>query len=331
MTSTVTATTTASVSRIFAALFPGASVTGAPKAASMRMIRQLEDTPREIYTGVIGRMSPDRQACFSIAIRTAWTDGTTGRSTYGAGGGIVWDSDPQDEFAELLAKTRLLEARVAPRFGLLETLLWTPHNGWFLRRQHLQRLIASAGYFGRKVDLAALGRALDAAVQGRQQSQRVRLVLDDDGHIDVTAVPHVITSPDVARMVVVSGHVDAADVFMYHKTTHRSRYERAGAGQEVMLVDDRGRITESTIANVVYRLDGQLYTPPVSDGLLPGTFRAWMLELGVVRERSLTLQELDRVGELMLVNSIRGVRRVDRLLTVDGKDLFPSNSQPLSE
>ena len=78
MTSRVEARTQASVTEILRELFPAASITGAPKRASMTHIRNLESSPREIYTGAIGYIAPGRQAHFNIAIRTAWIDNTTG-------------------------------------------------------------------------------------------------------------------------------------------------------------------------------------------------------------------------------------------------------------
>ena len=100
MTSTVSARTDASVSDIFTALFPSASVTGAPKVSSMEIIGELEDTPREIYTGAIGFIGPNRQARFSVAIRTALVDKKTNEAVYGVGGGSGWDSDADDEYRE---------------------------------------------------------------------------------------------------------------------------------------------------------------------------------------------------------------------------------------
>jgi para-aminobenzoate synthetase/4-amino-4-deoxychorismate lyase len=108
MTSTVAARTRASVVEIFQALFPCASVTGAPKVSSMAIIAELEDTPREIYTGAIGFLGPGRQARFSVAIRTALIDRYTNEAVYGVGGGIVWDSDPDEEFRECQYKARVL-------------------------------------------------------------------------------------------------------------------------------------------------------------------------------------------------------------------------------
>ena len=79
MTSTVTAETSASVVDILRALFPCASVTGAPKVRTMQIIAQLETQPRGLYTGAIGYVLPGRRAQFNVAIRTAVIDRTRRR------------------------------------------------------------------------------------------------------------------------------------------------------------------------------------------------------------------------------------------------------------
>jgi para-aminobenzoate synthetase/4-amino-4-deoxychorismate lyase len=108
MTSTVRAKTDASLVEIFTALFPCASITGAPKVSTMKIIAELEDTPRKIYTGTIGYLAPQRQARFNVAIRTALIDRTSQKAEYGVGGGIVWDSTSRDEYIEALLKARVL-------------------------------------------------------------------------------------------------------------------------------------------------------------------------------------------------------------------------------
>jgi para-aminobenzoate synthetase / 4-amino-4-deoxychorismate lyase len=108
MTSTVAARTGASLPDLFAALFPCASVTGAPKPSTMGIIAELEPTPRGVYTGAVGCVLPGRRAQFNVAIRTVHVIAATGAAEYGVGGGIVWDSDPAAEFAECLAKAALL-------------------------------------------------------------------------------------------------------------------------------------------------------------------------------------------------------------------------------
>jgi para-aminobenzoate synthetase/4-amino-4-deoxychorismate lyase len=96
---------------VFRALFPCGSVTGAPKARTMRLIRDLETGPRGVYCGAIGLVAPPGaafRARFAVAIRTAVVDRGTGAAVFGAGGGITWDSDPAAERAELLAKAAIL-------------------------------------------------------------------------------------------------------------------------------------------------------------------------------------------------------------------------------
>jgi len=146
MTSTVQAKTSASLTQIFSALYPCASITGAPKVSTMRIISELETTPRKIYTGSIGYIAPNRKAKFNVAIRTALIDRETQTAEYGVGGGIVWDSTSTDEYAEALLKARVLTDET-PQFALLETILWTPEEGFFLREKHVARLLDSADYF----------------------------------------------------------------------------------------------------------------------------------------------------------------------------------------
>ena len=109
MTSTVAGTTTAPLSDILAAMFPCASITGAPKVRTMEIIRGLELRPRSLYTGSIGYLAPGRQAQFNVAIRTALVDREAGQARYHIGSGIVWDSDAAAEWQECLLKARILE------------------------------------------------------------------------------------------------------------------------------------------------------------------------------------------------------------------------------
>ncbi len=108
MTSTVEARTAASLPDILRALFPCASITGAPKVKTMEIIAAIETTPRNIYTGAIGFIAPGRRARFSVAIRTILIDKTASRAEYGVGGGIVWDSTAEEEYEECLTKAKII-------------------------------------------------------------------------------------------------------------------------------------------------------------------------------------------------------------------------------
>lgn len=95
---------------LFAGLFPCGSITGAPKAATMDLIAELEDSPRGVYCGAVGYLAPGERprSVFSVAIRTVVADLAAGTAEYGAGGGITWSSTAADEYRELLAKARIL-------------------------------------------------------------------------------------------------------------------------------------------------------------------------------------------------------------------------------
>ncbi len=95
------------LAEILEATFPGGSITGCPKLAAMGLIRALEARPRSIYTGALGWCRADLgQGEFSLAIRTAWA--SQGLLRFGVGGGVVWDSDPREEYEETLHKGRSL-------------------------------------------------------------------------------------------------------------------------------------------------------------------------------------------------------------------------------
>ena len=313
MTSTVSARTDASVSDIFTALFPSASVTGAPKVSSMEIIGKLEDTPREIYTGAIGFIGPGRQAQFSVAIRTALVDKKTKEAVYGVGGGIVWDSDADEEYRECLIKAKILStSNPAQGFELLETLLWVPEGGFFLLDEHLSRMQASAAYFDFAFDPKMIREAL-AGLEDRLPAQRhrIRLLLRRNGDVRSTETPITLDYEVPQQRILLAREPIKIDTpFIYHKTTRREVYERAlqiaDNGDDVLLWNEDGFITETCIANVIVSIDGVRYTPPVECGLLAGTYREWLLRKDEIIERKIHVSEISPASELTLINSVRG-------------------------
>ena len=230
MTSTVTAHTDASLTDILTALFPCASITGAPKIRTTEIIQQLETTPRGVYTGCIGHCSPGREVQFNVAIRTVTIDRAAGTAEYGVGGGIVWDSDAADEWRECEIKTRVLMEPVRA-FDLIESILWTPDAGYILFDRHLARLSESADHFTIPIDLHALQDQLAALSSTLPPvAHKIRVSVTHQGRVSVAVTPvSDIFLPSVLRVKLAAQPVDTADVFLYHKTTRRNVYEAARA------------------------------------------------------------------------------------------------------
>jgi para-aminobenzoate synthetase / 4-amino-4-deoxychorismate lyase len=301
---------------LFRALFPCGSVTGAPKASSMGIIRSVEPSPRGVYCGAIGLVGPPDapvRARFSVAIRTAVVDTASGEAGYGTGGGITWGSEPDAEHAELLAKAAVLAAR--PReFDLLETMRHDPQHGLRNRDRHLRRLAESAEHLGFRVDLPAVVAALDARLDGCPAA-RVRLRLSRDGALTVDVGPLPASSPGPVRLAVDDDPVDPDDRLLHHKTTLREPYDRRRDRRpdvdDVVIVNTRGELTEVTRATLALRLDGRWWTPPRDSGCLPGVERARLLDLGVLREKVLRRDDLHRAEELAVLSSLRGWRRAE--------------------
>lgn len=178
MTSTITAKVSENrqLVDIFKAIFPCGSITGAPKISTMGIIEDLETTPREVYCGAIGYITPDKEAVFNVPIRTVVIDRQSGKATYGVGGGITWDSTVEGEYNEILEKASVL-VEDRPEFQLLESFL-LEEGEYFLLEEHLDRLQSSAQYFGFPFKLADVKRTLyECAGQNGHGKLKVRLLL----------------------------------------------------------------------------------------------------------------------------------------------------------
>lgn len=294
----------AGLTDIFSALFPAGSITGAPKSSSMRLIAALEQAPRGVYCGAMGYASPDGTAAFNVAIRTMTVHTPSGRATYGVGGGITWDSQAQDEYAEALQKAACLDP--VPPFALIETL--RGEGGRLIRLDgHLRRLRASAEYFGFVFDEDEIRRAaLQGCLEGR--GCRIRLQLSPDGSLSVTAAP-LDATPSFPRVALASSPVDSRDRWLFHKTTRREVYDRHRAEHpdawDVLLWNERGELTEFTRGNVVLEVGGRLITPARESGLLGGALRQALIDDGTLVERIVTHADLRVAARVWFLNSLR--------------------------
>jgi para-aminobenzoate synthetase/4-amino-4-deoxychorismate lyase len=295
------------IADVFTALFPAGSITGAPKTSSMRLIASIERAPRGVYCGAIGYVSPDGDAAFNVAIRTAAIDVEAGVATYGVGGGITWDSRAEDEHAEAMSKAACLTP--APAFDLIETMRLD--DGRCVREaRHLQRLRESAAFFDRPFDADGVTHALRERARAHAgPSRRVRLRLDATGRPHVESWPLDAPVRQPAPVALAATPVSHRDWRLYHKTTQRDVYERHRRERpdvfDVLLWNDERAVTEFTIGNLVAELDGHRWTPDRRCGLLAGVFRGELLDAGEIHERVIHLDDLARATRLWLINSLR--------------------------
>jgi para-aminobenzoate synthetase/4-amino-4-deoxychorismate lyase len=318
MVSTVSGTlrTGASAASLFRALFPCGSVTGAPKISAMLALRSLESSPRGIYTGAIGILLPGGDMTFSVAIRTVTL--RDGLAEAGAGGGIVWDSDPREEYREACLKGRYL-SEPPVSFQLIETFLWSPGTGFRFLPEHLRRLASSARYFGFRFREEPVRSALRSALRNEAATgpQKVRLLLARNGEVsvEVSPLPPARERTGPARVTLSRVAVSSRDPFLRHKTTNRGwrdeelRKARHKGFDEVIFLNEHGEVAEGAITNLFVEADGRLLTPPASCGLLEGIQRRRMLADRSLRasEKALRPEDLMTCRRILLTNSVRGI------------------------
>jgi anthranilate/para-aminobenzoate synthase component I/branched-subunit amino acid aminotransferase/4-amino-4-deoxychorismate lyase len=314
------------------ATFPPGSVTGAPKVQAMKVIAALEATRRELYTGAIGIASPVAGLDLSVAIRTFEIYGD--RIWFGAGGGIVADSDPEAELAEALAKAAgpvtaiggqvLTGARPArgrpskvqralahgdrpdPSAGVFETLLATDGRAEHVD-EHLVRLSRSLAQLYDTRLCPRTSERIRAAAAGHNGRWRVRVLADIDGATTVSASPAGPSpvAPRVLMPFALPGGLGA------HKWRDRRLLDALGAlapDTTVLLVDSDDLVLEAAYANLWIVEGEDLVTPPADGRILPGVTRAGLLAAppGAAREEPIELDRLRRADAVFLTSSIAG-------------------------
>jgi para-aminobenzoate synthetase / 4-amino-4-deoxychorismate lyase len=307
MTSTVESTLRprTNLVELMRALFPCGSITGAPKIRTMQIIRELEPFPRGVYTGTIGFLRPGGDCVFNVAIRTVIIEKESGVATFGVGGGVTIDSTAAGEYEECLVKSRFLSEK-SVEFELFESML-VEDGEIFLLERHLERLRRSAVFFGFDFKQEALPKLLTHI---STQTAKLKLSLRKDGRLTTETLP--ITNQAGPKLVKFAEKaVNSSDRFLFHKTTNRDYRD------DVIFYNERNEVTESGTANVVVRLGDQLFTPPVSCGLLAGTFRNHLLAEGTIKERVITVEELKQADELFLINSVRKWMKAELIVEQD--------------
>jgi para-aminobenzoate synthetase/4-amino-4-deoxychorismate lyase len=306
MTSTVTAELAegADAVSVLKAAFPCGSITGAPKLRAMEIAAEVEAGPRGLYTGAIGRLEAGGDAAFNVAIRTLVVEGES--ATLGLGSGVVADSDVDAEWAECLAKGAFVSA-ACPRFDLIETMPFDPHEGFTDLERHLARMKRSADALGFAFDRHDARNELQAATFRLRDPARIRVRLSPTGKLAIEVRPEPIEIEEFVAPIVPLP-VSPDDFRLAHKTSDRAFYDAArGDHAEVVFARPDGLLTEGSFTNLFVERDGKLLTPPASRGLLPGILRERLLAESEAIEQDLTAADL-RDG-FFLGNALRGLIR----------------------
>lgn len=299
---------------VFESLFPCASITGAPKVETMKLIKALEKDARGIYCGAIGMIKPGGDAVFSVAIRTLSLNKVSQQAEYGTGAGIVWDSECRAEYEECITKSSFVRLPYKG-FYIFETLLYED-GSFFLADEHKARIKDSARYFAFPFDGERYDSLLKGSVEGRKPNKRykVRIKLYKDGSMSAGKAEEVQSSSK-DKCAVAKQRIDSSEVSVYHKTSERDRInasrENMGADvYDMLFFNERGELCEGGITNVFLEIEGRLFTPPISCGLLAGTMRSYLIRSGQAKERVLYEKDLRGAAKILLSNSVIKLKEV---------------------
>ena len=288
---------------IFRSLFPCGSITGAPKIATMEIIKNLEPQPRGVYCGTIGLLLPNGRRIFNVAIRTIQL--YKGQAIYGVGGGITWDSTWESEYREVHQKAAVLYRKQA-RFKLITTGKISQKSLLF-EDQHLERLTKASRYFAYPFDPEELRQKIEEECQAcdSHQDYRLRITLNKSGELELSRQVLTSLSPSFCQAQLCLQEADLQQAFTYFKTTHRPHLNLDK--QEIIYHNAAGELLETSIGNLVLKIAGKLYTPPTNLGILPGIYRQHLLEGGQVEEKVLTLKDLAQAEAIYGCNAVRGL------------------------
>jgi para-aminobenzoate synthetase/4-amino-4-deoxychorismate lyase len=329
MTSTVEASIDPSISfeKIIQALFPCGSITGAPKKSTMKIIHELEVEPRHLYTGALGYILPSKDFVFNVAIRTL----ILSKESYGEmgiGSGIVYESDTRKEWEECLLKAKFIKM-INSQIQLIETFRYDSKSKQFLRLQmHLQRLTSSAQTLGFSCHLDKIKTELEdlqLSLSNEQPStslaifdKKIRLLLFQNGDFQLS---HSSLEPSKTfyKVICFKKSIEKNYILQKHKTTFRKFYDDfykkalTKGYDEVLFFNENSNCVEASRNNLILKKNEQFFTPPVTDGALPGVFRQSLFldSAFTLKEKSLNWNDLMTADEIYLCNSVRGLVRAE--------------------
>ncbi|MCV3384065.1 bifunctional anthranilate synthase component I family protein/aminotransferase class IV [Campylobacter lari] len=320
--------------KIFKALFPCGSITGAPKLETIKLIKNLEQRERGIYCGAIGVIHK-KEAKFSVAIRTLEKKNNDDFLIYGVGSGLVWDSQKQDEFDELKLKSKILK----PDFYLFETMYYKDHAILFFN-EHLQRILNSAKFFGfetqkllhdfkhvfvkkdKKIHFSSLQDFNEFVFKHDHFFTRTNFLQKNQKAVKLKLFKHGFYEFDFSdikenssKKLLISKDAVKINLLTHHKTSLRSLYDanstlwKENTCYDIAFFNEQDLLCEGSRTNIIINLNDEYFTP-YAKNCLNGIYRQTLLKYKLIKEKDITKNELLNAKEIYAINSLRGFKRV---------------------
>ncbi|PIB24153.1 hypothetical protein BFP76_02665 [Amylibacter kogurei] len=192
---------------------------------------------------------------------------------------------------------------------VIETLRFDARDGFVRLGLHLDRAAQTCEMLAISFDRAEALQRLGAAVG--DETCRVRLTIAKSGEINVETFAFIPITRNW-NIAIAPRRLQSDDPWLAVKTNQRVGYDTDRANlpdgvDEYIYQNERGELCEGTITNLFVELDGQLFTPALQSGLLPGVFRQSLIDDGRAKEAILTLDDLKRADAIYVGNSLRGL------------------------
>ena len=208
----------------------------------------------------------------------------------------------------LRALVSQIEQETGQPFALQEKMLWTPDEGFFLQELHLERLDASAAAFGIPYDPHKLRTLIQKQMLDLVQPTvlTIQLTLQSVLHLDKSSYDGPVRHEPL-QLTIASSPINRHSPLLYYSTTYPlfDQYVISQPHKDALLLwNERGELTQTTVGNIVIEQNGELCTPPLASGVVPGTFRAELLNTEKIKETTLYLEDVLFCGRAWIIDSI---------------------------
>jgi len=308
--------------------YPGGSISGCPKIESLKKIAEIEPNSRDFYTGSIGWWIKD-DFCLNIAIRSFIN--ASNEMFYFTGCGIVFDSNPESEWTEFLTKAAFINPESQENVSVLDTLLFKNNNFTFLNL-HIDRTLSSLNFYNKNINRTILENIYDNIkteiknnILATTFENDLRVKIEFPLHLSPENYKYSFEKIDLNSNAIINLYLyRPTNNFTYSQIKNNLRLHWDSAlnakpenCEDILVVNQLGLITESSIYSIFYKQDGLFFTPPLNDGCLNGVLRKHWLNLGHISidqktyslsERSLHINDINSV-EIYVGNSVRGIKK----------------------